>query len=78
MYGWAGQRLKVYLTEGKVIKEEIPEWLKREYIGGRGFNSRTLFDEVGRGIDPLSPENVFIVGIGPLACTLLHAVQDGL
>lgn len=70
MYGWGGQRLKVYLTEGKIIKEEVPEWLRREYIGGRGFNSRTLFDEVKPGIDPLGPENVFIVGIGPLAGTL--------
>lgn len=70
MYGWAGQRLKVYLTEGKIVKEETPEWLRREYIGGRGFNSRTLLDEVKPGIDPLSPENIFIVGIGPLAGTL--------
>ena len=22
IYGWAGKRLKVYLTEGKVVKEE--------------------------------------------------------
>ncbi len=70
MYGWAGQRLKVYLTEGKIVKEELPEQLRLEYLGGRGFNSKTLFDEVGPGIDPLGPENVFIVGIGPLAGTL--------
>jgi aldehyde:ferredoxin oxidoreductase len=70
MYGWGGQRLKVYLTEGRIVKEETPEWLRREYVGGRGFNSRTLFDEIEPGIDPLSPGNVFIVGIGPLAGTL--------
>ena len=70
MYGWAGERLKVYLTEGKIVKEEAPEWLRKEYIGGRGFNSRTLFDEVKPGTDPLGPENLFMVGIGPLAGTL--------
>ncbi|MFC1816344.1 aldehyde ferredoxin oxidoreductase family protein [Thermodesulfobacteriota bacterium] len=70
MYGWAGQRIKVYLTEGEIVREETPEWLRKEYVGGRGFNSRTLFDEVRPGIDPLSPENVFIVGTGPLAGTL--------
>ena len=37
---------------------------------GPGFNSRTLFDGVKPGIDPLGPENLFIVGIGPLAGTL--------
>lgn len=70
MYGWAGKRLKVYLTEGKVVTEETPEWLRREYVGGRGFNSRTLFDEIKPGVDPLGPDNVFIVGVGPLAGTL--------
>ena len=70
MNGWAGQRLKVYLTEGKIVKEELPEELRLEYLGGRGFNSKTLFDEVRPGTDPLGPENVFIVGIGPLAGTL--------
>jgi aldehyde:ferredoxin oxidoreductase len=70
MYGWAGQRLKVYLTEGKIVKEPLSEDLRLEYLGSRGFNSKTLFDEVKPGIDPLSPENVFIVGIGPLAGTI--------
>ncbi|MFC1871590.1 aldehyde ferredoxin oxidoreductase family protein [Chloroflexota bacterium] len=70
MYGWAGQRLKVYLTEGKIVREEIPERLLREYLGGRGLNAKTLFDEVKPGIDPLSPANVFIVGVGPLGGTL--------
>jgi len=23
MYGWTGQRLKVYLTEGKIVKEPL-------------------------------------------------------
>jgi len=73
MYGWAGQRLKVYLTEGKIVKEPLPEELRVEYVGGRGFNSKTLFDEVRPGIDPLSPENVFMVGVGPLNGTLAPA-----
>ncbi len=70
MYGWAGQRLRIYLTEGKIVKEELPEKLGLEYLGGRGFNSKILFDEVGPDTEPLSPENVLIVGIGPLAGTL--------
>ena len=66
MYGWAGQRLKVYLTEGKIVKEPLSEELRLNYLGGRGLNSKTLFDEVKPGIDPLGPDNVFMVGVGPL------------
>ena len=73
MYGWAGQRLKVYLTEGKIVKEPLPDDLRLNYIGGRGFNSKTLFDELKPGIDPLGPENIFMVGIGPLNGTVMPA-----
>ncbi len=73
MYGWAGQQLKVYLTDGKIVKEETPEWLRREYLGSRGLNSRIEFDEVKPGIDPLGPENVFIVGAPLLAGTIAPA-----
>lgn len=66
MNGWAGQRLKVYLTEGKIVKEPLPEHLRLNYLGGRGINSRTLFDELKPGIDPLGPDNIFMVGVGPL------------
>ncbi|MFC1958795.1 aldehyde ferredoxin oxidoreductase family protein, partial [Chloroflexota bacterium] len=66
MNGWAGQRLKVYLTEGKIVKEPLPEELRLNYLGGRGLNSRTLFDELKPGIDPLSPDNILMVGVGPL------------
>ena len=70
MYGWAGQQLKVYLTEGKIVKEETPEWLRREYLGGMGFNTKVFWDEIKLGIDPLSPENVFIVSGNLLSGTL--------
>jgi aldehyde:ferredoxin oxidoreductase len=66
----AGFRLRVHLDEGRIEKEEISEDLRRGYVGGRGFNSKSLFDEVRPGLDPMSPENVFLVGVGPLAGTL--------
>ncbi len=73
MYGWTGQRLKVYLTEGKIVSEPIPDDLRLNYFGGRGLNSKTLFDELKPGIDPLSPENIFMVGVGPLNGTAMPA-----
>lgn len=66
MYGWTGKRLKVYLSEGRIVKEEIPEELRLDFLGGRGLNSMTLFDELKPGIDPLGPDNILIVGIGPI------------
>ncbi|MBI2328423.1 MAG: hypothetical protein HYU85_02065 [Chloroflexi bacterium] len=66
MYGWAGQRLKVYLTEGEIVKEPLSEELRLNYLGGRGLNSKTLFDELRPGIDPLSPDNIVMVGGGPV------------
>ncbi|MFC1958555.1 aldehyde ferredoxin oxidoreductase family protein [Chloroflexota bacterium] len=73
MNGWTGQRLKVYLTEGKIVKEPLPEELRLNYLGGRGLNSKTLFDELKQGIDPLSPDNIFMVGVGPLNGTAAPA-----
>ncbi|MBI3931769.1 MAG: aldehyde ferredoxin oxidoreductase family protein, partial [Chloroflexi bacterium] len=66
MYGWAGQRLRVYLNEGKIVKEPLSEELRLNYLGGRGLNSKTLFDELKPGIDPLGPDNIFCVAVGPL------------
>lgn len=66
MYGWTGYCLKVYLTEGKIIKEQIPDELRLDYLGGRGLNSRTLFDAVKPNTDALSPDNVLMIAPGPL------------
>ncbi|MBI3040871.1 MAG: hypothetical protein HYY80_04400 [Chloroflexi bacterium] len=60
MYGWAGQRLKVYLTEGEIVKEPLSEELRLNYLGGRGLNSKTLFDELRPGIDPLRGEGLLM------------------
>ncbi|MDP2718467.1 MAG: aldehyde ferredoxin oxidoreductase family protein, partial [Dehalococcoidia bacterium] len=73
MNGWAGQRLKVYLTEGKIVKEPLPEDLRLNYLGGRGFNSKTIYDGIKPGVDPLGPENMVLVGVGPLNGTAVPA-----
>jgi len=70
MYGWMGTILRVDLTSGIIEKEPLSDRLKTQYIGGRGINSRILYDSVGPGIDPLSPENVLIFGTGPVVGTL--------
>lgn len=69
MYGWAGTLLRVNLTDRKIQKEEYPEALRHQFLGGRGVNSRLLFDEVEPGIDPLGPKNKLFFGTSPLTGT---------
>ncbi len=69
MYGWAGSLLRVNLTDRKIQKEEYPEALRHQFIGGRGVNSRLLYSEVKPGIDPLGPENKLFFGTSPLTGT---------
>jgi aldehyde:ferredoxin oxidoreductase len=72
-YGWTGRRLVVNLTDGASRIEEIPQAYLDEYVGGRGLNSRTLYDYQRPGLDPLGPENPLIFGVGPITGTLIPA-----
>jgi aldehyde:ferredoxin oxidoreductase len=71
MHGWRGTILRVDLTREKITKQPLDEAIARDFIGGRGFNSKTLFDEIKPGIDPLGPENVLCLAPGPLSGTPL-------
>ena len=64
-----GTILRIDLSSGKIGKEPISESMRRNYGGGRGINSRILFDETGPHVEPLSPENRLIFGSGPLSGT---------
>ena len=44
MKGYAGKLLRVNLSKGKVSKEEIPEKMQQEFLGGRGFAVKLLWD----------------------------------
>ena len=39
------------------------------FLGGRGFNSKILYDEVPKNVDPLSPQNKLMFATGPLVGT---------
>jgi len=49
MVGW-GKILRVNLSEGSVKSEPLDEDLRRKFIGGRGINSKILYDEVGSDV----------------------------
>ena len=59
------QMLEVNLStqEKKVV--DVTEDI-RNYLGGRGFGAKVLWDRVPEGADPLGEENVLHIGVGPL------------
>ncbi len=65
MYGYMGKILRVDLTRGEVKVEEVKEGFYRKFIGGAGLAAKIIFDEVGPGVDPLSPENRLVFAVGP-------------
>ncbi len=64
-----GKILRVDLSTGKTKTEEVDEKLARQYIGGRGYASRLLYEELPAKTDPLGPENILIFVTGPLTGT---------
>ncbi|MCL5266079.1 MAG: aldehyde ferredoxin oxidoreductase family protein [Chloroflexi bacterium] len=71
MYGWAGKMLRVDLTRGTIEQLPLDPKFARQFLGGRGFNSRILYDEVDpRVADPYDPRNVICISAGALSGTL--------
>jgi aldehyde:ferredoxin oxidoreductase len=68
--GYAGTYLRVDLSRCEIKKLALPEELASQFLGGNGFGTKILWDEVGRDIDPLSPENKLIFAAGPLTGTI--------
>ena len=67
--GWMGKVLRVNLSKKEILTEPLTEELRYNFIGGRGINSKILYDETGPNTDPLGPENRLIIGAGPLTGT---------
>ncbi len=57
--------LEVDLTHETSRKVDVTEEVKR-YLGGRGLANKLIWDNVPQGADPLGPDNVLHVGVGPL------------
>lgn len=70
MYG--GQILLVDLSRGEITKESTSNYTN-SFLGGRGINIKLLYDHIQRGVDPLSPENIIVFGVGPLGGTTIHS-----
>ena len=64
--GYAGKLLRVSLDKKKGKEENLNFNDLRNYIGGVGYGTKLLYDELKEGIDPLSPKNKLIFATSPL------------
>ena len=62
--------LLVDLTTKSYEIDELPLDLIENYLGGKGFAAKILYDQLPSGCDPLSPENILVLSCGPLTGTL--------
>ncbi|NPV69557.1 MAG: aldehyde ferredoxin oxidoreductase family protein [Firmicutes bacterium] len=70
-YGYGGRILRVDLSNGTTTVEPLPPGMARQWIGGRGFVAKTLWDEVEKGTDPLGEGNKVVIAAGPLSGSFL-------
>jgi aldehyde:ferredoxin oxidoreductase len=67
--GWAGKILFINLSDQSTRIEATEKYMP--FIGGRGINQWLLFELVEKGAHGLDPENVLILGAGPMVGTLV-------
>ena len=73
MHGYGGHILRVDLSRRTLRREKTDQAFAIEAIGGRGFNSTRLYEDLNPACDPLSPENLLLIGTGPLTGSLLSS-----
>ncbi len=68
-YGYAGQFLRVDLSNGGISSQPISPDFAAKWLGGTGFGAKVLSDEVPAGVAWDHPQNRVIVASGPLGAT---------
>jgi aldehyde:ferredoxin oxidoreductase len=53
----------------------VPSGLKQDFLGGKGFGAKFLFDMVSPDTDPLGPDNPLMFMTGPLTGTMAPAMR---
>jgi aldehyde:ferredoxin oxidoreductase len=68
--GYGGSILRVDLTTGSVKREPVTPELAHDWLGGRAWIAKYMYEELPAGVDPLSAANKVFVATGPLSGTL--------
>ncbi len=71
IYGWAGCDLEIDLSIGNIEKKRGDRKLYEDYLGGKGTNTKILWDRVPPEVDPFSEDNLLIISAGVLDGTMV-------
>jgi aldehyde:ferredoxin oxidoreductase len=66
LFGWFGKALRINMSTGTIIEEEIEPKLLEDWLGGRGLGAHMVYREAPPGCDPLGPGNKLVFTAGPL------------
>ena len=67
--GYAGQVLHIDLTTKEIRKEKLDMDIARKHLGGFGLNCKFAWELLDPDVDPLSPDNIIFMGMGPMLGT---------
>lgn len=70
-FGFSGKILKIDLTSQKIEERSIPDSYIPKFLGGYGVNNRLFWDVQEPLVDPFSPKNSIVLGVGPLVGTIM-------
>jgi len=74
--GYFKKHLHIDLSKGSIERRDISDAFIENYIGGRGFGAKLIWDNLKSydfQIAPLGPENLMVVAPGPLTGVYLPA-----
>jgi aldehyde:ferredoxin oxidoreductase len=72
--GYHKIHLLVNLGTGESVRTPLSDQFIEQYIGGRGFGAKLVWDNLRKHnfkLDPLGPENLLVIAPGPLTGTYL-------
>ncbi|UCF83448.1 MAG: aldehyde ferredoxin oxidoreductase family protein [Desulfobacteraceae bacterium] len=72
--GYMEKILDIDLASGKIEAIDFPEKVKKQYLGGSGLGAWYLYNHTEPAkIDPLGPENTFVLLTGPVCGTPVYS-----
>jgi aldehyde:ferredoxin oxidoreductase len=75
MKGYHGRLLEVDLSAPKMADLPLTEEMAKKYIGGATLAAALVYDRMGKGAEPLAPENPLVFATGPFTGTPLPMVS---
>jgi len=73
--GFAGKILNVDLSERKIVKQPLETEKIKEFVGGKGYAARLLWERTPPNFDSLDAQNIIILATGPLTGTLCPSTR---